>query len=400
LRGSRTTDDPLEPEVRPFRVLVTSAGFEPGFRGGGPIRSVAGIVDTVSDKTELCLITRDRDVGTSNPYPGLSGRWIRRGRSRIFYLNTNSRRQWLRLRRELCEIEFDLLYANSLWDPTFTVAPIVATRLGLIRARRVLLAPRGELSPGALSLKGRKKRLFLRWWGPFLKSMDVVWHASTEKDESDIRGVFPRARIEVNATDVSLPNEPLPATAPNEGPARLVFIGRISVMKNLDLILSSLRNLSEPVGFDIYGPVEDVRYWSKCRLLIRQLPAHVRVRYAGELPHTEVRRTFSEYDAFIFPSRGENFGHVIAESLSASCPVVCSDHTPWSPVLAAGGGAVVRDLTVEALAKELERFAAMTPGERLEARQAAGDSYRSWRKKAVGPNILEQARVSEWASHH
>ena len=29
------------------------------------------------------------------------------------------------------------------------------------------------------------------------------------------------------------------------------------------------------------------------------------------------------------PTRGENFGHIILQSLSVGCPVIISDQTPW-----------------------------------------------------------------------
>src|SRR5690606_22656373 len=32
---------------------------------------------------------------------------------------------------------------------------------------------------------------------------------------------------------------------------------------------------------------------------------------------------------FLFPTLGENFGHVILEALTAGCPVLISDRTPW-----------------------------------------------------------------------
>jgi glycosyltransferase involved in cell wall biosynthesis len=392
------TGDVRRSELGRFRVLVTSAGFEPGFRGGGPIKSVAHIVDSVSDETDLYLVTRDRDLGSARPYPGLSGRWMRRGRSQVFYLNTHRPDQWLRLWRRLRSVQFDILYVNSLWSPLFTVIPVTAARWHLIRAAKVILAPRGELSPAALSLKARKKSLFLRWWAPVLRKVNLLWHASTEREGSEIKAVFPWAEVAVNVDQVSLPDEPLPATRAHEGPARLVFISRISPKKNLDLTLAALSGLSQPVEFDIYGPVEDGRYWSRCQSLIGQLPSNVLVSYKGELAPADVRATFSGYDAFVFPTRGENFAHVIAESLSASCPVLCSDETPWSEVLEAGGGAVVRHLTAEDLGAELQRFVALTPAERLEARQAAGRAYRSWRPNSVGPNILEEARLTGSAS--
>lgn len=379
-------------DTRHFRVLATCPGFEPGFRYGGPVRSLANIVDTVSEYVGVTLVTSARDFRSPDLYPGLSGRWVDRDRTRVFYLDTQDLRQWLRLRRDLRKTPFDLLYVNSLWSPRFTLLPILAARLGLIRVRKVLVAPRSELSPGSLSLKAKKKRLFLKSWGLVLRSMKVWWHASADKEASEIRAVFPWANVEISLNPVTLPPEPLAPSTPHDGPPRLVFISRVSAKKNVDLVLSALRQLSAPVQFDIYGPREDAEYWSRCEALINELPDSVQVRYRGELQPADVRRTFSDYDAFVFPTRGENFGHAIAESLSASCPVVCSDQTPWTEVFEAGGGAVLRELTVDALADELRRIVAMTPEERLHARRRSGEAYRSWRLGVKDHNILDATR--------
>jgi glycosyltransferase involved in cell wall biosynthesis len=376
--------------ARRFRVLATAGAFEPGFRAGGPVRSVARIVDTAPPPVELMLVTRDRDLGCRDPYPSLSGRWVTRARCRIFYLGLGRPRQWLRLLRSIRRRRYDLLYVNSLWSPVFTVLPVLAARLRILRVHRVLLAPRGQLSTGALSLKSTKKRLFLSLWGRLLKNLDVLWHASSEREAADIRSVFPWAEVEINSDQSGLPKEPLCPRAANIGPARMVFIGRISPMKNLELVLHALRGLSQPVEFDIYGPVEDARYWSTCQSLLDRLPANVTAGYRGELAHSAVRATFAEYDAFVFPTLGENYSHVIAESLSASCPVICSTETPWTEVLRGGGGAVLPDLTAAALTEELRRVAGMSPAERLAARRSAGEAYRSWRSRADQPNVLEQ----------
>jgi glycosyltransferase involved in cell wall biosynthesis len=369
---------------------MTSAVFEPGFRGGGPVRSIARIVDTVSDRIGVALVTRDRDHGSPAPYEGLSGRWLHRGGANVFYLGTRSLRQWLRLLRELRRHRFDLLYVNSLWAPMFTILPILAVRTGLISADRVLIAPRGELSPGALALKGTKKRLFLRWWGGVLRDMAVVWHASTPMEAGDIRAVCPWASVEVNPNQTALPSEPLPPPTVNTGPIRLVFISRITAKKNLDLALCALSRVVSPFVFDIYGPVEDERYWAECRSIIRDMPPNGRVTYCGEVHPDRVRQTFANYDAFVFPTRGENFGHVVAESLSVSCPVVCSAETPWTEILANGGGTVVRDLSVSGLRTVLQRLAAEAPTERARRRAAAADAFRRWRSEAREVNILDR----------
>ena len=35
----------------------------------------------------------------------------------------------------------------------------------------------------------------------------------------------------------------------------------------------------------------------------------------------------------LMPTKGENFGHVIFESMSAGCPVIISDKTPWNNLM-------------------------------------------------------------------
>jgi glycosyltransferase involved in cell wall biosynthesis len=68
------------------------------------------------------------------------------------------------------------------------------------------------------------------------------------------------------------------------------------------------------------------------------LPANTRVRYKGKIEHEGVAQVFAENDLFLFPTLGENYGHVICESLMSGCPVLISDQTPWRNLEAEGIG--------------------------------------------------------------
>ena len=114
----------LTPDPRK-RVLVTCPTFEPGFRGGGPIRSVAQIVDDAEQTHDLMLFMADRDLGAQEPYPGLSGSWISRGRTGVFYLNVRKPFQWVRLVGELRRQPVTFMYLNSMWQWAFSLIPIV-----------------------------------------------------------------------------------------------------------------------------------------------------------------------------------------------------------------------------------------------------------------------------------
>lgn len=377
-----------------LRVLMTCRSFEPGYRAGGPIRTLARIVDTVSPQIELTVLTSDRDLGATEAYPGLSGAWKRRGHAAVHYLNIRSVRQWAMVVRRIRKRQLDVLYCNSLWDSVFTVIPVLAARLGLISVKTILMAPRGELSPGALAIKPRKKRAFLSLWRRVLNHRAIIWHASTQMEADDIRRLWPQANMEVVEDQTDLPAEPIAATAKSVGVVRLVFISRISQMKNLDLVLRALRQISTPMNLDIYGPLEDASYWESCQEMMSKLPDHLKVRYRGVLQPDRVRYTFAEYDSFVFPTRGENFGHVIAESLSASCPIICSDQTPWTSVLLSGGGEVLAEITESALAERLRHLAERSPAQQLAAHQRAGAAYREWRASVADENVLGRLLIS------
>ncbi len=221
----------------------------------------------------------------------------------------------------------------------------------------------------------------------------IVWHASTEMEAADIRSVWPNARIEVVDDQTGLPYAPLPPTVISDPITRIVYISRISPIKNLLLALQAIRMCVGQVNFHIYGPIEDEEYWRRCQEIIADMPPNVRVRYFGPLEAAAVRATFAEHDAFLFPSMGESFGHVIAESLSASCPVICSDQTPWTAVLAGGGGAALPMPTARSLSATIERITGMTHQERQSMRRKAGESYARWRSAASDKNILDHMRL-------
>jgi len=52
----------------------------------------------------------------------------------------------------------------------------------------------------------------------------------------------------------------------------------------------------------------------------------------------EILNRISDYDAFVLPTLGENFGHVIFESLMSGIPVLISDQTPWRNLSATHAG--------------------------------------------------------------
>ncbi len=313
------------------RVLVMAEYYLPGYHGGGPIRTLSSLVACLGDRFDFSVITSDRDLGASEPYPDVeAGRWTPVGLARVLYCAPADSSIGA-LRRRLAQTPFDVLYLNSCWSPRFTLAPLLLRRFGLIPSRPVVLASRGEFAPGALAVKRTKKRLFLALARIAGLYHGLIWQASSEVEAAQIRSTIPSAR------DVRVAPNPTPApsasawdrTPKAPGTLRIVWLGRIATNKNLLGALRSLRHVSRPVRYDIYGPFEDAAYWEECERAIAALPAHVKVEAHGSVHPEAVAALMQSHDLLLLPTHGENFGQAIFEALSNGCPVLISDRTPW-----------------------------------------------------------------------
>lgn len=315
-----------------LKVLCCVDYFLPGYAGGGPIRTIANMRKLLAGEVELAIFTRDRDLGAAAPYKGVVvDAWNETEGGRVFYASPEmlgvDGLAWC-IERD----RFDLLYLNSFFSPRSSIRPYLWARRNCPDLP-ILLAPRGEFSAGALALKHMKKRAFLKISGILGLYRDVQWHASTAAEKEDILRQFPSAKLIHLAEDpVTVDNyEPLREARPfhDDDALRIVFISRISPMKNLDGLLQMMTALTCRARLDIFGPIGDQAYWHACEGHIAKLPPNVSVNYKGPLAPEAVSPVFAAYDVFAFPTLGENFGHVVFESLRAGTPVLLSDRTPW-----------------------------------------------------------------------
>ncbi len=320
-------------------VLTFVRYYLPGYKSGGPVRTIANLVEVLGGEFDFRIVTSDRDATETEPYPGIGPGWNDVGKAKVLYLAPN-RRGLRAVARILRATPHDTLYLNSLLDPDFSLKPLLAQKLGLAPRTRCVIAPRGECADAALQLKAVKKRLFLFAASLCRLHRGVVWQASAPHEETDLRRVLGNGittRIAPNLP--AMPAAAMPEPGRADGDAlRICFLSRVSPMKNLTFALEVLRGVGIPVRFDIYGPVRDASYWRRCSALLQELPRDVEAQYRGSVEHAQVAAVLAQYDLFFLPTLGENFGHVIFEALSAGTPVLISDRTPWRGLEAAGAG--------------------------------------------------------------
>jgi glycosyltransferase involved in cell wall biosynthesis len=378
------------------RILTLLDYYLPGTYAGGALRSVANLIEMLGDDLEFLVVTRDRDARSTEKYPEIvPGTWTSLGRAKVMYLSPDQIRRGM-LRQIVADTPHDVLYLNSLFSRGFTLSLLAYRRVAMIPARPVVLAPRGQLSPGALGMGGRKKRAFLaaaRLTGLY---RDVTWQASSPEEEREIHEHFDMPRNRANV--VVAPDLPTPWGQLTRIPHRrkrahsleATFISRVVRKKNLHTAIELIREMPAPTRFDVFGPPEDPEYLRECEAAMATLPPPVQARYVGPLSYDEIAPTFARYDLFLFPTLGENFGHVLIESLAAGCPVAVSDRTPFRDLEAFGAGWVVPLEDLDRFRRVLEACAAMGPDDHARMSNAAREYAR---RVITDPAPIEQNRT-------
>lgn len=353
-------------------VLTLVRYYLPGYKSGGPIRSIANLVDRLGDEFDFRIITSDRDATDAAPYAEVEpDRWSRVGGAQVYYASRASLGP-VALTRLIRRTPHDLLYLNSFFDPVFTIQPLIARRLGALTASPVAIAPRGEFSVGSFGLKRRKKNAYLGFARLVGLYRGMVWQASSEYEAAEIEGALGATASEL----VIAPNVPKrrSESTPNGSSRtpgerlRIIFLARIAREKNLHYALRVLRDVRSPIRFTICGPVRDEGYWAECRVMLAELPEHVEVNVRGGVGAGEVADILARHDLLLLPTSGENYGHVIAESLDVGTPVLISNLTPWRELETAGVGWDLPLAEPERFARCIERCAGLAP-----------EAYEAWR---------------------
>ncbi len=100
---------------------------------------------------------------------------------------------------------------------------------------------------------------------------------------------------------------------------RLLFVGRVSKEKDLDVLVQAFKNLRQealPVDLSIVG------HGPYSAALAQLLPEAC---YTGYLSGTDLAKAYASADIFVFPSTTDTFGNVILEAQAAGLPVIVSD---------------------------------------------------------------------------
>ncbi len=220
---------------------------------------------------------------------------------------------------------------------------------------------------------------YMHW---FYGQLDTVFVNSEEYRQSWIKRGFDPAKLKIfpRGLDTELVHPARRDAAFFEkfgacnGEVRLLYVGRISREKDLDLLAAAYRRLRDeglPVQLFVvgHGPYSET--------FAKSLPEAF---FTGYLTGSELATAYASADIFVFPSTTDTFGNVILEAQACGVPVVVSDSGgPKELVEDKANGLITKSRDLEDLTSAI-RALVTNPALRERMGKSARDSVidRSW----------------------
>lgn len=233
----------------------------------------------------------------------------------------------------------DLLHLSSVWQPLGVSLQRVAHRHNV----PVIQSLRGALGPYSWSQKIYKKLpyyLFIEF--PLLQQASRI-HCTTLQEVSETKRLLLKPQIELlpNPLDLSsFYHNPTLGTSwrtHNNIPLdHTVFLiaGRLHHKKGLDLLPNCLKDLpSHKWTLCIIGEDDDGSGHQLRNALDRHGLSR-RCHWFPSVPSADLLSPLNAADWLLLPSRHENFGNIVVESLSCGCGVLISDRVGVKDMLA------------------------------------------------------------------
>ena len=189
------------------------------------------------------------------------------------------------------------------------------------------ISPRGSLVDGLIRKKSRfRKLIYLALFEKRSLRRAKFVHATSELESTEIRllniGI---KNIEVVPNGINLSEYDLPNSTVHCGVSYILYLGRISWKKRIDLLLMAMPYINKQFELVIAGNDEEGELL-KLTNVLKELQIENRVHFVGFIEGLKKVELIKNSSLLVLPSENENFGNVILEAWACRKPVAISKH--------------------------------------------------------------------------
>lgn len=167
-----------------------------------------------------------------------------------------------------------------------------------------------------LSTEGRAKEYFQ-------KAHHIIVHTEIQKKQMLQLETFKNLNIVV--MPLGIDTEVFKPIQKDTQDIELLFVGRISRLKQIELCLDALAflhaNQERKVKLTVIGPQSDISYFSELKTIAAQLQITEKVNFVGLVEQKDLVPFYQKATLLLLPSAHESFGMVMVEAMACGTPV-------------------------------------------------------------------------------
>lgn len=323
------------------KILIFNGYYYPAKNCGGPVTSIENIVNSCYDEFDFYIVCYNHDWNDTIPFNRDINIWYELGNAQVMYVPDSYLDFSITHMKELfISLKPNLVWFSGVLTPN---NKIVAAICGKKYNIPILFSPRGEVSADRIALKKYKKVLYLKLVNLLGIFKKCFFHGTSDDEIAGLKKYFKPVDDHLfKVANISILQQPdIIKYYKQKDRLRVMFFSRIHEVKNLLYAVKCVCNCKQKIDFDVYGPMESPDYWEECMRVFNSAPVNINIKYCGIISKENLSQTIQKYDCFLFPTINENYGHVIAEALANSRPVILSKGTtPWDDLDCVAGYAI------------------------------------------------------------
>ena len=188
-----------------------------------------------------------------------------------------------------------------------------------------------------------------------LSSVILVSNRETEHAFSEL-GISTTLMPTIGIEPAEIPASRPPSPGPR--PLKLVYVGKVILLKGIDLALEALSRADGDTTLTVVGQGP---FLKRAVRMAKELGLEKRVFFRGAVPRSAIWAVYAEHDALILPTLHDSGSFTVLEALSSQRPVICLDCGGPALSVAEGCGQKVplgkRHEVIEELAQAIRNYA-------------------------------------------
>jgi len=331
------------------RILQVTSVYYPELQFGGPPQKIHALSRGLAARGQQVRV-----ITLAHSQPSASHQILAEGIP-VQYLPWMGRGAWqapLSWRPLIEAVRWaDVVHGYGLYNLLCPLATWQTQRQG----KPFVLEPQGMAVARAGNLP--LKRLYHRSLTAYMLRRAACVIATSPAEAADLSDALPAERLIVRRNGIDLDQfRSLPSgdsfrqrNGIADGAPLVLFVGRISPIKNLEMLLRAFAQVNVPQArLVLVGPMLEPDYAAHMHAVRSELALDDAVLFAGPLYGDDKLAALAAADLFVLPSLFESFGNAAAEAVAAGIPVLVSDHCGIAELIHRRAGLAV-PVTVEDL---------------------------------------------------